>query len=208
MTIPVRQCIRQAQMGDVDAITDICKLYNPLIQSMARKYRYLYGNIHDARSIATTAIIECIYAYDLNGNVDVPLAMVTSVLNRFKGETGRYKYEQALFGKSVVCPDGTITDLPLHQADENAVCPVEQLIARETREELERAMEVLDEQERRFFCLRHEEARTFRSMSEEHGIPIPSIQTIIRRSVRKLRRYYGLEGDPPKRVPKKRRRKK
>ncbi len=72
MTIPVRQCIRQVQMGDVDAIADICQLYNPFIQSMARKYSYVYGSIHDARSVATTALIECIYSYDLADNVDVP----------------------------------------------------------------------------------------------------------------------------------------
>ena len=58
MTIPVRQCIRQVQMGDVDAIADICQLYNPFIQSMARKYSYVYGSIHEARSVATTALIE------------------------------------------------------------------------------------------------------------------------------------------------------
>lgn len=79
MTIPVRQCIRQVQMGDVDAIADICQLYNPFIQSMARKYSYVYGSIHDARSVATTALIECIYSYDLADNVDVPLAIVRCV---------------------------------------------------------------------------------------------------------------------------------
>ena len=60
MTIPVRQCIRQVQMGDVDAIADICQLYNPFIQSKARKYRFVYGSIHDDRSVAATALLDCI----------------------------------------------------------------------------------------------------------------------------------------------------
>lgn len=208
MTIPVRQCIRQAQMGDVDAITDICELYNPFIQAMARKYSYIYGNIHDARSVATTALIECIYSYDLAGSVDVPLAIVRCVRNQFSDDAYRYKQEQALIDKNIICPDGGVTDLPDYLADQNAVCPVGRVIEIEEREELQRAMDTLDEKERCLVCLRHKEARTFRSISEEHGIPIPSIQTIINRSVRKLRSHYGLEGDIPKRIPRKKKRKK
>lgn len=208
MTIPVRQCIRQVQMGDVDAIADICQLYNPFIQSMARKYSYVYGSIHDARSVATTALIECIYSYDLADNVDVPLAIVRFVRKQFGDDAYRYKQEQSLLEKNVYCPEGGTTDLPDYLEDQNAVCPMGRVIELEEKEELQRALDTLDEKERRLVCLRHKEAWTFRSISEEHGIPIPSIQTVINRGVRKLRSHYGLDGDAPKKIPKKYRGKK
>lgn len=175
MTIPVRQCIRQVQMGDVDAIADLCQLYNPFIQSMARKYSYVYGSIHDARSVATTALIECIYSYDLADNVDVPLAIVRRVRKQFGDDAYRYKQEQSLLEKNVYCPEGGTTDLPDYLEDQNAVCPMGRVIELEEKEELQRASDTLDEKERRLVCLRHKEAWTFRSISEEHGIPIPSI---------------------------------
>ena len=152
--------------------------------------------------------IECIYSYDLADNVDVPLAIVRRVRKQFGDDAYRYKQEQSLLEKNVYCPEGGTTDLPDYLEDQNAVCPMGRVIELEEKEELQRALDTLDEKERRLVCLRHKEAWTFRSISEEHGIPIPSIQTVINRGVRKLRSHYGLDGDAPKKIPKKYRGKK
>lgn len=191
MTIPVRQCIRQVQRGDLDGIADICEAYEPLINSMSRRFCYLFGNIGEARSEAICAIIKSIYEYDLSGTTTVVEVMIAGVHNNFRSKAYRFQQENKNVDRLLHGPDGA-TDIPDHLVDTQAVLPEEHVIRQEQYAQLRAALATLEEKERILVRLRIQEGWTFRAISEAYGIPIPSIQIIVNRAIRKLRIIYGV----------------
>lgn len=192
MTIPVRQCIRQAQCGDTSGIDDVCRAYGPLIETMSRRYRYLYGTLGEARAEATLAVIEGIFLFDLNGTDTVARALTARVRNNFRCQAYRVRRDNRYLDRMLRDGSGA-TDIPSHLEDDRALQPEDHVVRLEDAARLQEALATLDEKERLLLCQRIQEQRTFRDLGESYGYPIPTVQGIVRRAMIKLRRYYGVE---------------
>ncbi len=192
MTLPIRHYIRQVQQGDPSGIADICEAFAPLIDIMSRKYRYLYHTFGEARAEATFAVIECIYRYDLNGAETVAWSMVASIRNIFRCEEYRFEKEKQTLERCFRSHDGA-TDIPDYLEDRTALLPEDHVIRQDDCRQLQDALATLDEKERLLVCQRVQEKRTLRELGECYGYPTPTVQGIVRRGMKKLRLFYGVE---------------
>ncbi|MFP3938368.1 MAG: RNA polymerase sigma factor [Phycisphaerae bacterium] len=182
----LRAAIASARQNSAEGYRALLEAYGP------RLYGYFYratGDHHDAEDLVGEVMLRLVRElkrYDERGRFEPWLFRVAA--NALRDRIRRRRSRPAGQSLSAGADSDWASNLPDDGPDPDA--PAE---AEEASEQLNRAMDRLDETTRQMILLRHFGQLSFREVAELTGQPLGTVLARVHRGIRQLRRIMGAD---------------
>lgn len=179
----MKNLIIKAKQGDKNALEEILKTYKPLINNAAMRF-YIYGyEDEDIKQLAILAIIKAVDKFDVTLSDLFPSYVKEAVRNTIYKEID--KATKVYFKDKISREIATFIDVK-EIVDENENIQ-EDYIKKEGKKDLEKAISLLEEEERNLLRELYIERKTLKYYSEENKLEYYKARYFKEKVIKKLK---------------------
>ena len=178
--VQIKDIISGCKRGDKSSFSLLVEMYSHRLYGFYIHMGYSHDIAEDLVQELFIKLVDKIQKYNDWGQFDAWLFRVAANLAR------DFSRKKKISTISInMTSDGDQEDLLI--SDPSQKSPDSNMEAMETREEINKALQQLSEQEREFILMRHYGQMSFKDIASETGVPVGTILSKVHRGLKKLR---------------------